>query len=41
MSQNTCLTTFEYNGHSFEFDVRDAEDSKKYEDAVTSLGKAE
>lgn len=41
MSQNTCLTTFEYNGHSFEFDVRDAEDSQKYEDAVTALGKAE
>ena len=42
MSQNKDnLTTFEYNGYSFEFDVRDAEDSKKYEDAIENLGKAE
>lgn len=42
MSQNNDnMTVFKYNGHTFNFDIRDAEDSKKYEDAIEVLEKYE
>lgn len=33
--------TFEYNGVSYEFDIRDAENSEKFEDAVAQMKIAE
>lgn len=41
MSQNEIKTLFEYNGASFEFDVRDADDEEKFENALESLQKDE
>ena len=35
------LTVFSYNGHQFDFDVRDADDSEKYETALSNLNKGE
>ena len=33
--------TFEYNGQSYEFDVRDAENSEKLEDAIDQMRETE
>ena len=33
--------TFEYNGVSYEFDIRDAEASEKFEEAVDQMREAE
>ena len=41
MSQNEIKTMFEYNGVSYDFDVRDADDEEKFENALESLQKEE
>lgn len=41
MSQNKVKTVFDYNGVSYEFDVRDADTSEKYEDALEKMAKEE
>ena len=41
MSQNETKTIFEYNGASFEFDVRDADDEEKFEKALETFRQAE
>lgn len=42
MSQTTPIpTVFEYNGHSYEFDLRDADDAAKYEAAIDKMGEVE
>lgn len=45
MSQNkTCLSIgnkFEYNGVAYTFDLRDADDAERYEDAVNKMGEEE
>lgn len=34
-------TIFEYNGYTFEFDIADADDSEKYENAIEVMGEDE
>lgn len=40
MSQNK-ENIFEYNGYSFEYDLADADDSEKYENAIAIMGEEE
>lgn len=40
MSQNK-ENIFEYNGYTFEYDLADADDSEKYENAIEIMGKEE
>lgn len=40
MSQN-IETKFKYNGAEYDFDVRDADDAEKFEDAINAMKEAE
>ena len=40
MSQN-IETTFKYNGAAYEFDVRDADDAEKFEEAINAMSNVE
>ncbi|MBQ4447427.1 MAG: hypothetical protein II897_03950 [Clostridia bacterium] len=40
-NQNPIPTVFEYNGASYEFDIRDADYAEKFENALETLGNTE